>query len=83
MRSIGESAIMAILWHIEQNSQLKLTDIMTETEQFLGALKKILGPGAVMMERIIVRQIVLEFKIPGSVEGLSEALKLARRRTDE
>ena len=79
MAPIGESARNAILWHIEKNSQLKLSEIPSNPKLFLDALEKILGPGTPMVEKMIVRQIRSEFDIPSNIESLVEALKIARQ----
>lgn len=78
MAQIGESAMFAILWHIEQNDQLKLSDITSKPKLFLDALSNILGSGAVLVEKMIVREIRSEFHLPSNVESLSVALRLAR-----
>ncbi|MDG6994569.1 MAG: hypothetical protein JRN52_01490 [Nitrososphaerota archaeon] len=79
MASIGESATKAILWHIEQNSHLKLKEISSKPEQFVNALKDILGPGATTVERLIVREVNSTFKITGKVESFTEAVARARK----
>lgn len=78
MAPIGESSTKAILWHIEKNYQLKLSGIPSKPKLFLDALEKILGPGTPMVEKMIVSRIRSEFNIPGNVESLVEAVKIAK-----
>ncbi len=79
MAPIGESARNAILWHIEKNNQLKLSEIPSNPKLFLDALEKILGHGTFVVEKMIVRQIESEFDIPGNIESLVEVVKIARQ----
>ena len=78
MATLGESAAKAILWHIERNSRLKRKEIPTKPKQFINALKEMLGPGASVVERLIVRELHSAFGIAGSLESFAEAVARAR-----
>ncbi|MHB2035689.1 MAG: hypothetical protein ACYCPW_02985 [Nitrososphaerales archaeon] len=78
MASLGESATKAILWHIEQNSHLKHKEIPTKPQQFNDALKKMLGPGATVLETTIVREMKMKFSIRASTETFEKAVSDAK-----
>ncbi len=79
MAPLGRSCTRAILWHIEKNSRMKLSDIPSKPELFVEALEDILGPGAITVERMIVKQVNSEFGIVGMATGLEEAIARARK----
>jgi hypothetical protein len=78
MASLGESARQAILWHIERNSRVKRKEIPTKPQEFIKALKEMLGPGASLVERLIVREVHLAFGIAGSLESFAGVVSRAR-----
>lgn len=78
MAQIGESSARAILWHIEKDNHLPPKEIASNPKRFIASLEKILGPGATIVEKMIVRQIVSKFKIPEDVQSLAEAVERAR-----
>ena len=78
MASLGKSVTKAIIWHIEQNSHLKLKDIPSKPNKFVEALEDILGPGAAMVERMIVMEVKAAFRIAGKAESFQEAVARAR-----
>lgn len=77
MAPMGESSTKAILWHINQNNKSNVLDVASRPKLFVDALKKILGLGTPMVEKMIVTQIKSEFDLPGDIKSL-EAVKLAR-----
>ncbi len=78
MASLGESATKALLWHIEQNSHLKHEEIPTKPQQFIDSLKKMLGPGATVLETAIVREMKMKFGIRSSIESFEKAVRDAK-----
>ena len=78
MASLGKSVTKAIIWHIEQNSHLKLKDIPSKPKQFVEALEDILGPGAATIERMIVREVITAFRIAGNIDSFQQAVARAR-----
>lgn len=78
LAQIGESSAKAILWHIEKDNHLSPQEIASNPKRFMASLEKILGPGATIVEKMIVRQIISKFKIPEDVQSFAGAVERAR-----
>ncbi len=55
--SLGESPKQSIIFHLENTFNLKLDQYCDETENFDRALKNIFGPGAILLETLILNKI--------------------------
>jgi len=55
--SLGESPKQSIIFHLENTFNLKVDRYGDETENFDRALKSIFGPGAIMLETLILNKI--------------------------
>ncbi len=78
LAQIGESSAKAILWHIEKDNHLNPLEVASNPKRFMAMLQKILGPGATIVEKMIVKQIISKFKIPEDVRSFAEAVERAR-----
>ncbi|MEM3506597.1 MAG: hypothetical protein QW589_00315 [Candidatus Bathyarchaeia archaeon] len=77
--SLGESVKHAIYWHLEHAKNLKYEEIPKKPEEFIKALESIFGEGTKVLERIIVREISLEFGTSKS-ESFLEVIKMLKQK---
>ena len=57
LSSLGESPKHAILFHLENSFNIKKQEIPNKIDSFDTALKKLFGPGANFLERLIVKKL--------------------------
>ena len=55
--SLGESAKKATLFHLEDHFKIRKSDIPSRIEGFADALEKIFGPGARLVEILIMKSL--------------------------
>lgn len=79
MGSLGEGARHAIYWHMEHSYGLKHEEIARKPQEFIKSLEAMFGPGASILERLIVREIRSTFKVSEKVERFEEAVSEAER----
>ena len=84
--SLGESPREAIYYHLDKSFKLHKEEIPAVTSEFSQALNAIFGPGAEIIERIIVKDLYsklnLDFEEKTSLEFadcISVARELAKR----
>jgi hypothetical protein len=83
LSSLGDSPKQAILFHLECSFKIKKERIPENITEFTKALEKIFGPGALYLEKLIVKRINeklgLEFEEAESW-NLLEYVKDVRKR---
>lgn len=74
---LGENVKYVIYWHIENTFGLRKDKIPDSPEEFIRGLESMYGPGAKIIEKSMVREIVNEFGIKANnfVEAIREAKK--------
>jgi len=84
--TFGESPRRAIYFHLNQNFRLQREEIPVDTDKFAQALNMIFGPGAEVIEKLIVKNLYnklnLSFEERASyeiVDYISLARELAKR----
>lgn len=55
--SLGDAAKLSLYWHLERVTGLNRAEIPVRLEDFHKALTRLLGPGAKVLERLIVRSL--------------------------
>ncbi len=79
--SFGESPRKAIYYHLNKNFKLQKEDIPEEADKFCSALNAFFGPGAEVIEKLIVKDLYqklnLNFEEKASFE-IADYLSLAR-----
>jgi len=55
--SFGESPRKAIYYHLNKNFKLQREDIPEEADKFCSALNRLFGPGAEVIEKLIVKDL--------------------------
>jgi hypothetical protein len=79
--SFGESPRKAIYYHLNKNFKLQREDIPEEADKFCSALNDFFGPGAEVIEKLIVKDLYqrlnLNFEEKARFE-IADYLSLAR-----
>ena len=57
LSSLGDSPKQAILFHLESSFKIKKEHIPENITEFTKALENIFGPGAVYLEKLIIRRL--------------------------
>lgn len=57
LSSLGDSPKQAILFHLEASFKIKKEHIPENITEFAKALEKIFGPGALYLEKLIVKRL--------------------------
>jgi hypothetical protein len=57
LSSLGESPKQAILFHLENTFNIKKQEISNNIEAFDDSLKKLFGPGADFLEKLILKKL--------------------------
>lgn len=85
LSSLGDSPKEAILFHLEDSFKIKREEIPQNLSEFKKALEKIFGPGAVYLERLILKRLCdklnLEFENSASecLDFLNSVTSLKKR----
>jgi hypothetical protein len=57
LSTLGDSPKQAILFHLEESFKIKKEEIPKNLTEFKEALEKIFGPGAVYIEKLILKKL--------------------------
>jgi hypothetical protein len=83
LSSLGRSPKQAILFHLEESFNIKKEHIPDNVTEFAKALEKIFGPGALYLEKLILKRLYeklgLEFEDIDS-EDFLECVDRVKRR---
>jgi len=80
LRCLGETVKRVLYWYLENEQGLKREEIPDKPGEFITGLEKIYGPGARVIERLIVSEMADEFGIETSsfVEGVEKLLPISQ-----
>jgi hypothetical protein len=67
---LGESPKQAIFFHLENTFNLRVSNIPQNLEEFKEALRKIFGPGALYLERLILERLCRKLNMKFEMENL-------------
>jgi hypothetical protein len=74
LSSLGDSPKQAILFHLQDTFKIEVEHIPENITEFAKALEKIFGPGAVYLEKLILKSLYeklgLEFENSGNLDFL-------------
>lgn len=78
--SLGDSTKRAVYWHMETLYGQKREDVPSKPQEFAKSLAAMFGAGASILERLIVGEIQLDFKISGKAQTFETAVREARMK---
>jgi hypothetical protein len=75
----------ATYFALEANDNLTPWEILEFPEAFIRALKEVFGPGYVIAERSVIKEMqkMFEMTLPASSYSMSEAFNIARRQIED
>lgn len=79
----GEASTKAIYGYLENNSHLKLEEVAEEPEVFSVSLKRLLGSGALVIEKLILKNLYRKLELKFEEKkgyGFSEYIKEFRNK---
>lgn len=63
LSTLGDSPKQAILFHLENTFKIKREEIPQNLTEFQKALEKIFGPGALYLEKLILKRLYDKFQL--------------------
>lgn len=78
--SIGKNITVVFYKALQNDRHMNRESIFFRPDDFIEFLRNFFGPGSILIERTIAREIMSEIKLPGaSVNSIKTALEIVKR----
>ena len=72
---MGESSRQTVYWFLEKEHGVSRHEIPKKPQEFIMGLNSLFAQGSSVLEKLILRELVLEFKIPSKPSSFAELVK--------